>query len=389
MGMGGESNVAVEIFGYDFDKTNLMASEIAERLKKIPGARDIQISREKDKPELKIVMNQQKLSEHGLNTAMVSMSIRNQVAGMTATLFREEGEEYDIIVRLKEDYRNSISDLENITLVNPIGQRIKLSELAKIEEYWSPPNIERKRRERLVTVTAVPSGVSLGQLAESIKTEIASVKVPPEMMIVVGGAFEDMQEAFVDLGLLLVMSLILVYLVMASQFESFIMPGIIMISIPFAFTGVVLALYFTGTTLSVVAALGAVLLVGIVVKNGIVLVDYTNLMRDRGYGLYEAIIIAGKSRLRPVLMTAFTTILGMLPLALSTGEGSEIWSPMGKSVIGGLVASTFITLVMVPVFYAILGKWMQRHKKEKILAKYKFLDNGKELLEKELATQNA
>ncbi|MFC2125733.1 efflux RND transporter permease subunit [Bacteroidota bacterium] len=389
MGMGSENNVAVEIFGYDFDNTNKLATEVAQRIELIPGARDIQISREKDKPELKIILDQQKLSQHGLNTATVSMSIRNQVAGMTATLFREEGEEYDIIIRLKENFRNSITDIENITIVNPIGQRIKLSELASIDEYWSPPNIERKRRERLVTVTAVPSGVSLGELAESIQAEVNNIEIPPEMMIGVGGAFEDMEEAFVDLALLLLMSLILVYLVMASQFESFIMPAIIMISIPFAFTGVIIALYLTNTTLSVIAALGAVLLVGIVVKNGIVLVDYTNLLRDRGHELYEAITLSGKSRLRPVLMTAFTTILAMTPLALSTGEGSEIWSPMGLSLIGGLIVSTFITLIMVPVFYAILGRWMVRHKKEKVLAKYKFLDSRKNQIEKELTTQNA
>jgi HAE1 family hydrophobic/amphiphilic exporter-1 len=388
MGMGSENNVAIEIYGYDFTVTDRLAAEISERIKRIPGARDVQISREKEKPELKIILNQEKLSQHGLNTTQVSMSIRNQIAGMTATLLREEGEEYDIIVRLKEEFRNSLSDIQNITIVNPLGQQIKLSELASIDEYWSPPNIERKRRERLVRVTATPSGISLGTLAESINAEIAKINIPPQLMVAVGGAYEDMQEAFMDLALLLILSLILVYLVMASQFESFIMPAIIMVSIPFAFTGVVLALFFTNTTLSVVAALGAVLLVGIVVKNGIVLVDYTNLMRDRGYELYEAITISGKSRLRPVLMTAFTTILGMFPLALSTGEGSEIWSPMGKSVIGGLMVSTFITLIMVPVFYAILGRWMKRSKKEKVLKKYQFLENGLDQEKDKVATQN-
>jgi HAE1 family hydrophobic/amphiphilic exporter-1 len=386
-GMGGENNVAIEIYGYDFNTTNRLATDIAERIQMIPGARDIQISRDEDKPELKIELDQERLSRHGLNTALVSMSIRNQIAGMTATLLREEGEEYDIIVRLKEEFRNSITDINNITIVNPLGQQIKLSDLASVDEYWSPPNIERKRRERLVTVTATPSGISLGELAESIKAEIANIEIPPQLMVAVGGAYEEMQEAFLDLALLLLLSLILVYLVMASQFESFIMPVIIMVSIPFAFTGVVLALYITNTTLSVIAALGAVLLVGIVVKNGIVLVDYTNLIRDRGYELYEAIKISGRSRLRPVLMTAFTTMLGMMPLALSTGEGSEIWSPMGKSVIGGLFVSTFITLILVPVFYAILGKWMKRGKREKVLKKYRFLGNGMDQEEKPMATQ--
>ena len=177
-----------------------------------------------------------------------------------------------------------------------------------------------------------------------------------------------------DLGLLMILSIILVFIVMASQFESFAMPFVIMFSIPFAFTGVALALFITGTTLSLVAALGAVLLIGIVVKNGIVLVDFTNLMRDRGYELYEAIAISGKSRLRPVLMTAATTILGMLPLALSTGEGSEIWRPMGITVIGGLVFSTIVTMVVVPVMYGILARHGERNKRSKLEKQFHFMD---------------
>jgi HAE1 family hydrophobic/amphiphilic exporter-1 len=200
------------------------------------------------------------------------------------------------------------------------------------------------------------------------------VEVPPEVMINVGGAYEDQVEGFQDLGLLMIMSLILVFIVMASQFESFAMPFVIMFSIPFAFTGVVLILFLTGTTLSLIAALGAVLLIGIVVKNGIVLVDFINLMRDRGIELYEAIAKAGHSRLRPVLMTAGTTILGMLPLALSKGEGSEIWTPMGITVIGGLIFSTVVTMVIVPVMYAILAKRGERDKKTKLRKRFDFMD---------------
>ena len=191
-------------------------------------------------------------------------------------------------------------------------------------------------------------------MAKEIKTSMAGMDIPGDILVEVGGAYEDQQEAFADLALLLLLSLILVYLVMASQFESFKMPFIIMISIPFAFTGVILALLITNTTLSVIAALGAIMLVGIAVKNSIVLVDFINLLRNRGYELDEAISRAGKSRLRPVLMTALTTILGMLPLAMSTGEGSEIWSPMGISVIGGLIFSTIITLIIVPVVYRVI-----------------------------------
>jgi HAE1 family hydrophobic/amphiphilic exporter-1 len=255
-----------------------------------------------------------------------------------------------------------------------MGDKLKLKDLGEIKEFWSPPNIERKRKERVVTVSAKPVGISLGELAGQIKSELSTLDVPQEVMINIGGAYEDQQESFMDLGMLLLLSLILVFLVMASQFESFAMPFIIMFSIPFAFTGVILALFITHTTLSLVAALGAVLLVGIVVKNGIVLVDYINLMRDRGIELYEAIAISGKSRLRPVLMTAMTTILGMLPLALSAGEGSEMWRPMGITVIGGLVFSTLVTLVIVPVMYAVMARKGERDKKTSVRKRFVFMD---------------
>jgi HAE1 family hydrophobic/amphiphilic exporter-1 len=358
MFMGG-STVDVEIYGYDFDKTNNLAQEIRNIVRSIPGAKDIQVSREKEKPELQIVFDKDKLAEHGLSTAIVSTFIRNRVQGLTASRFREEGDEYNIIIRFEEKYRNSLTDLQQISIMTPSGEKIKIGDLADVKEYWSPPNIQRKRKERIVTVSSVPSGISLGQLANTIKSEINRVDIPQDVMVTVGGAYEDQQESFADLGMLMVLSLILVYLVMASQFESLMVPLVIMFSVPFSFTGVIWALFITNTTLSVIAAMGAVLLIGIVVKNGVVLVDYINLMRARGHEMVEAIALSGRSRLRPVLMTALTTILGMLPLALSTGEGSEIWRPMGITVIGGLVFSTFLTLVIVPVVYMV---FMRRRK---------------------------
>lgn len=372
---GGSTNtVDIEIFGYDFNQTNQLADEIRNRVSRIKGAKEITLSRENDRPELQVILDREKLALNGLNSAMVSTFIRNRVDGLTASVFREEGDEYDIVVRFEEDYRNSITDLQEITIINPSGNKIKLSELGEVKEYWSPPNIEHKRRERIAKVSVKPVGVSLGELANSIREEMKEVEVPPEIMVNVGGAYEDQMEGFQDIGLLMIVSLILVFIVMASQFESFAMPFVIMFSIPFAFTGVVLSLFLTGTTLSLIAALGAVLLIGIVVKNGIVLVDFVNLMRDRGYELYEAISRAGRSRLRPVLMTAGTTILGMMPLALSRGEGSEIWSPMGITVIGGLVFSTIVTMVIVPVMYAILARRGERDKKMKLRKRFVFLD---------------
>jgi HAE1 family hydrophobic/amphiphilic exporter-1 len=320
------------------------------------------------------LFDREKLALNGLNSAMVSTFIRNRVDGLTASRFREEGDEFDIDLRYQEDNRNSISDLEEITIINPAGHKIKLKELGTVKEYWSPPNIEHKRRQRIAKVSVKPDGISLGELATMIKAEMKDVNVPPEIMVNVGGAYEDQMEGFQDIGLLMIMSLILVFIVMASQFESFAMPLVIMFSIPFAFTGVVLILFLTGTTLSLIAALGAVLLIGIVVKNGIVLVDFINLMRDRGYELYEGIAKAGHSRLRPVIMTAGTTILGMLPLALSRGEGSEIWTPMGITVIGGLVFSTIVTMVIVPVMYALLARRGERDKKTKVRKRFVFMD---------------
>ncbi|MFO7659123.1 MAG: efflux RND transporter permease subunit [Bacteroidales bacterium] len=371
---GGDNTVDIEIYGYNFDQTNKLADEIKNRVSAIKGAADVIMSREKDKPELQVVLHRDKLALLGLNSATVSAMIRNRVDGLIASYFREEGDEYSIIVRLKEDYRNSITDLEELTIMNQTGSKIKLKELGEVKEYWSPPNIEHKRRERIARVSVKPTGVSLGELANQINAELKNIEIPSGIMINVGGAYEDQMEGFADLGMLLLLSLVLVFIVLASQFESFAMPFVIMFSIPFAFTGVILGLALTNTTLSLIAALGAVLLVGIVVKNGIVLVDYINLMRDRGFDLYEAIARSGRSRLRPVLMTAFTTILGMVPLALSSGEGSEIWKPMGITVIGGLVFSTIVTMIIVPVMYAIFARRGERDKKAQVRKRFVFMD---------------
>jgi hydrophobic/amphiphilic exporter-1 (mainly G- bacteria), HAE1 family len=373
-GAAAGSTVDVEIFGYDFNTTSSLAEELRTKISAIDGAEDVQVSRKDDRPELQVVLDRKKLAESGLNTAMVASALRNRVAGMTASFLREAGDEYDIVVRLKEDYRNTITDLEAITITNPMGQRIKLGELGEVQEYWNPPNIERKRRERVVTVSAVPSGIALGDLAIEINKVIDTTDIPQGIMVHVGGDYEEMMDSFMDLGLLLLISIILVFLVMASQFESLVMPFVIMFSIPFSFTGVILALLLTGTNLSLIAGLGAVLLIGIVVKNGIVLIDYVNLMRDRGMALNDALAYSGKMRIRPVLMTALTTILAMLPLALSRGEGSEIWSPMGIALIGGLTFSTLVTLILVPVVYGIVSRRGERDKIRKVREKFTFLN---------------
>lgn len=376
-GMGGttSNNVVVEIYGYDFEATSAIAYALADSVQSVPGATNVSVSRDPSKPQLQIVPDREKMAHYGLNTFTMANAVRNRVEGPYLSRYREGGDEYNIVLRFAEEDRNTISDLDNIALQNMSGNVVRLSDVANIEENWSPPNIEHKGRERIVTVSVTPYKVPLNVLAEQIQAKIDKMDIPPEVNVQMGGSVEDLNESMRDLMLLLVLSLILTFLVMASQFESMKMPLIIMFSIPFAFSGVVLAHLFTGITMSVISMVGGVMLVGIVVKNAIVLVDYINLMRDRGYELREAIVISGKSRLRPVLMTSLTTILGMLPLAMSKGDGSEIWSPMGIAVIGGLVFSTMVTLVLIPVVYQLM---LRKQEKRKKAIEYDFLNGGQE-----------
>ena len=374
MGMGGGNKVDVEVYGYDFDETNLYAEELLQAIRaNIKGARDVNISRDEERPELKITVDKEKIAYHGLNSAMVSTYVRNRVNGLLAGYLKEDGDEYDIVVRLKEEDRNSITLIENLTIPTNTGRSIKLKEVAEIEEYWAPPTIDRKSRQRYLTVSVTPYNVSLGELAAQVQTEIDKISVPSGLQVRVAGDYEDQQETFADMFELLMLIILLVYIVMASQFESLSKPAIIIMSVPFALSGVILALWVTGINLDMIGALGCVMLVGIVVKNGIVLVDYINLMRDRGHELNEAIALSSESRLRPVLMTAVTTLLGMLPMALSQGEGSELWRPMGIVVIGGLLISTLITMIIVPVVYALMSRHGERNKEEKLRKDFVFM----------------
>lgn len=374
LAMGGNS-ISVEIYGYDFDHTMNAALDLKRALQNnVEGARDIKIDRKEDRAELQIVFDKEKLARHGLNSTTVAANVRYRIYGMTAGFFKEDGEEYNIVVRLKEDFRSSITDIENLTFMTATGQQIKLNELAEIKEYWCPPEIMRKNRQRVVTVSVTPYNTPLSVLAENIQKEIDKMDVPQGVTFNVGGSYEDQQESFADMGLLALLIMLLVYIVMASQFESFKHPFIIMMAIPFALSGVIAALLITGENLDMVGMLGVILLIGIVVKNGIVLVDYINLMRDRGYELSEAIALSGQSRLRPVMMTALTTALGMLPMALSRSEGSELWNTMGYVVIGGLLVSTFVTLIVVPVLYGIMSKGSEREKEEEVRKSFVFMN---------------
>ena len=376
MGFGGSgnNNVSVEIYGYDFEATNKVAEEIKNKMKDVKGARNITISRDEDRAELQINFDKEKLAFSGLSAAQVATAVRNRVNGYQAGYLKEDGDEYKIVVRLKEEFRNSITDIEEMTLQTPTGSLIKVKELAKVSEFWAPPTIDHKRRQRIVSVSVTPAGTSLLELANAAREISRSIDLPQGVVINVGGTYEDQMEMSRDMGSLMLLIILLVYIVMASQFESFSKPFLILLgSIPFAFSGAFLALFITGQELEMVGMLGMILLVGIVVKNGIVLVDYINLMRDRGYELNEAIALSGESRLRPVLMTAITAILGMVPMALSTAEGSEMWIPLGIVVIGGLLFATVVTLVIVPVLYALMSRHGERDKKAKQRKEFLFM----------------
>lgn len=375
-GMGGSAQtVDIEIYGFDFATTSQMAEQIKHLCKDLPGARDVTISREEDRPEIKITVDKEKASRLGLSSATISSYLRSRVYGMMAGYLKEDGSEYDILVRLREEDRNSIEDIMDLTIPTAIGGKVKLSEVASIGEYWAPPTIERKARQRIVTIKVYPYNISLGDLANEIEAQVMpKVNFPTGYSYRLAGTFETQQETFGNMILLGLLIVLLVYIVMASQFESFSKPGIIMFSIPFAISGVLIALLITGRSLDMIGALGIVLLVGIVVKNGIVLVDYINLMRERGMELSKAIQVSGRSRIRPVLMTAFTTILGMVPMAVSNGEGAEMWQPLGIVVIGGLTVSTFLTLYIVPVLYGAITKDDEASKLKKIREKFIFMD---------------
>ena len=373
-GGSGNNNVSVEIYGYDFEATNKVAEEIKNKMKDVKGARNITVSRDEDRAELQINFDKEKLALSGLSAAQVATAVRNRVNGYQAGYLKEDGNEYKIVVRLKEEFRNSITDIEEMTLQTPTGSLIKVKELAKVSEFWAPPTIDHKRRQRIVSVSVTPAGTSLLELANAAREIARGIDLPQGVVINVGGTYEDQMEMSRDMGSLMLLIILLVYIVMASQFESFSKPFLILLgSIPFAFSGAFLALFITGQELEMVGMLGMILLVGIVVKNGIVLVDYINLMRDRGYELNEAIALSGESRLRPVLMTAITAILGMVPMALSTAEGSEIWIPRGIVVIGGLLFATVVTLVIVPVLYALMSRHGERDKKAKQRKEFLFM----------------
>jgi len=373
---GGGKSIQLEIIGHSFEETDALAEKIKTILENIPGAVDVTISREFNRPELKIEIDREKSAALGLDMNTIANTLNTFIQGSTASKYREKGETYDIVVRLEESSRASIEDIENLSIISPLPEEktafspladsgalsgtsrkhVKLSNIAKISETAGPQDIDRKNRERVVQVECNVYKRSPGKIIEDLEGELAKIAIPTDIMINIGGEAEEQRKAFGYLVLLLMLGISLVYMVMAAQFESLLDPFIIMFAIPFTFIGVILGFVLTNTTLSVVTFLGIIMLMGIVVNNAIVLISYIQILRARGLAMYDAVTAGGRNRLRPILMTTITTIAGLMPLALSRGEGSEVWQPLGITMIGGLTVSTLITLLFVPTLYAVFHR---------------------------------
>ena len=369
-GMGGASSVDVEIYGYSFEDSDRLARDIQAQMFRDPAFAQVTLSRDEYTPELQVDFDRTKLALNGLNSSTAGAAFSAAMSGTVASFYREEGEEYNIRVRYSPEYRTSIEDIENITITNPAGRQIRIKELGDVVETLVPPTIERKDRERVITVKGmVATGAALSDAVQAANRIIDSTEIPAGMTPVIAGDFEDQQESFGDLFTLMILMVILVYMVMASQFESYMGPLVIMLSIPFALIGVFFGLRITGTALGMMSLVGIIILIGIVVKNGIVLIDYTILCRERGLNIRDAATTAAKSRLRPILMTTLTTVLGMLPMAIGTGEGSEMWQSLGVTLCWGLTISTLVTLVLIPTVYCAIATRQEKRASKKKLAK--------------------
>jgi len=364
---GGGRAFQVEVWGWDLEEARRVSYAVARTLSDISGLTDVEISREEGKPELRVKVDRDKASLLGLTVATIANTVKIAVGGEAerATKFRAGGEEFDIYPRLREEDRQRIEDLGLLPIKSPAGKMIRLSNVARIVEETGPMRIERKGQQRIIKVMADIYGRDLGSVVEEAKAKLAHLALPPGFSLKFGGAREEQEKAFRWLLLSLVLGLVLVYMVMAAQFESLRAPLVMYFAIPFAMVGVIWTLLLTGHRLSVPSFIGLIMLVGIVAKNGIILIEYINILRARGMSVREAVMTGGRTRLRPVLMTAFTTFFGLLPLALRGGEGSEFWRPLAAPAAGGLLISTFITLLFVPTLYAVLEERMERKKARK------------------------
>lgn len=361
---GGDDEIELELRGWDLERADGIAAQIRDRMERVEGVRDVRISRREGRPEERILFDRERIAELGLSVAEVASIVQANVGGLRAGEFREGGEEYPIVARLSAEDRLTGDDLRNISLRTPEGAFVPLSAVVSRERGRSPLEIERVNGQRVTYVTAgLEGGVALGDAVERIRESLSGVTLPADFSISFGGVYEEQQKATRDFTIAIILALALVYMLMAAQFERFIDPLIVMLAVPVALIGVVPALLLTGTTLNLQSVMGMVMLIGIVVNNAIVLVDTINLLRrEKRMNVNEAVVEASRLRLRPILMTASTTVLGLSPLALGIGTGAEIQAALARVVIGGLIASTLVTLVLIPVAYTTITGWLVRMK---------------------------
>ena len=369
-GVGGAASITLEIFGYDFDETDRIAKEIQGKMLENENFSQVVLSRDDYTPEYQVDFDRTKLALNGLNSTTAAAAFSAAMNGSIGSYYREEGEEYNIRVIYDKQFRSSVQDIENIVVYTPAGKAVRIKDLGTVVESKVPPTIERKNRERYITVTGIVSnGHALSEAVAATNAILKTTDIPNNISTEISGDFEDQQSMFLNLVVLMVLIIILVYMVMASQFESFMSPFVIMFSVPFAFVGVILGLWLSNTALGVMAMIGILILIGIVVKNGIVLIDYLILLRERGMGILDAAVAAARSRLRPILMTTLTTVLGMIPMAIGTGEGSEMWRSLGITVAWGLSISTVVTLVLIPTIYCVFATRQEKRKQKKLAKK--------------------
>lgn len=365
-GFGNSAPIVVEIQGYDLETARNLAARIKGVVDSTKGARDSEISREEGLPEMQIKIDRKRAADLGLTVAQVGGAIETAMAGTVATLYRDpvKGKEYNILVRYQEQYRGTLQDLDRIFVTTATGARVPISNVAEVTLGTGPATIDRKNQERILTVSAQVAGRAPGDVAAEIERRIRTeVSIPDDFTVKVAGSYQDMKDAFLNLLFALGLAILLVYMVLVAQFESLLDPFIIMFAVPLGIVGVIWGLFITGHTLSTVSFLGIIMMAGIVVSNSILLVDYTNILRRRGMALREAVVTAGRTRLRPILMTTLTTILGMLPMALGFGEGGETNAPMAVAVIFGLGVSTVLTLVIIPVLYSLFEDRLKKNTK--------------------------
>ena len=361
LNFGSSAPIDIEVRGFDLDTGSKLANQISSIVKSTSGTSDVQISRDDNLPELDVRIDRNKAGVLGLNVADISNTINTFINGSVASLYTDPitGNQYDILVRLNEDYRSQIDDLRKLVISTPSGQPVLLGNIATIEISSSPVQIDRKYQQRIVDVTANVVGRDLGSVAKDIDSRLADFNIPPGFEIKQSGNVEQQQKTFSDLLFAFGLAILLVYVVMASQFQSFIDPFIIMFTVPLGIVGVLWALFLTNTTLSVTSFQGIIVMVGIVVSNGILLVDYTNRLRKTGLNLLDAVIKAGRTRLKPILMTSLATVLGLIPMAIGLG-GESTQAPLAIAVIGGLTISTALTLFLVPTLYIIVENRLKR-----------------------------